>query len=294
MRFNKLDTGHFFVRLKLYTLRNLVKYKEIDSMDDILKVEGISKNFTSPFSLRELFFRDIKQRKTIRALQNLSFTLRRNKILCVLGPNGAGKTTLLKIIATLILPDEGKILVNGRFEEDEIKKTAGLLLEEERSLYWRLSGRQNLEFFAALYGFDRLKAGRRIQELLEIFKVDYADKRFASYSTGMKKNFALMRALLHNPQLLLLDEPTKSLDYASALSLRGFIKDRLVKEQGKTVVFTTHAMGEARDFADLFMIMHQGKIYGLGTLDELRGQIQNSQASLGQIFLKLAGSNENT
>ena len=262
-------------------------------MDTILKVENICKNFSFPLSFRELFRSGFKQRKIIRVLEDLSFTLERNKILCILGPNGAGKTTLLKIIATLVLPDKGEIFVNGNSEEDKIKETVGLLLEEERSLYWRLSGRQNLEFFAALYGLDRLSAEQRIQGLLGIFKVDYADKRFASYSTGMKKNFALMRALLHDPQLLLLDEPTKSLDYASALSLRSFIKDRLVKEQGKTVILTTHNMDEAADFADLFMILHQGKIYGLGTIEQLRNQVQNLQASLGQIFLKLTGSKEN-
>ena len=128
---------------------------------------------------------------------------------------------------------------------------------------------------------------------MPIVKIDYADKRFSSYSTGMKKNFALIRALLHNPQLLLLDEPTKSLDYTSALSLRSFIKDHLVKEQGKTVILTTHSMDEAIDFADLFMILHQGKIYGLGIIEQLRSQIQNPQASLGQIFLSLTGSNSN-
>jgi ABC-2 type transport system ATP-binding protein len=103
----------------------------------------------------------------------------------------------------------------------------------------------------------------------------------------MKKRFALMRALLHNPELLLLDEPTKSLDYTGGLNLRSFIKETLVKEKGKAVIFTTHQMEEALDFADLVMILHKGRLFAFGTLAQLRKKINNPNATLGQIFLKL-------
>lgn len=256
----------------------------------ILEVSHITKEFTPPISLAAFFKLNFKPQKPLCALRNISFSLAQGKILAILGPNGAGKTTLLKIISTLILPESGTVTVKGYRtgkDDERIKSALGLVLEEERSFYWRLSGRQNLEFFAALYGLDTKAANQRINELLELFEIDYADKRFDSYSTGMKRRFALARGIIHDPELILLDEPTKSLDYPTAFHLRSFIKEKLVKGQGKTVLLTTHHMDEALDFADLFMILHKGNILGLGTLDELRKSAPNPAASLGEIFLGL-------
>jgi len=259
-------------------------------MNRIVEVEYLSKTYIPALSFNKLLTFDFKHRRPTRALQEVSFSLGRNRILAILGPNGAGKTTLLKIISTLILPDKGTVAVNGYrvgCYDNKIKSYLGLMLSEERSFYWRLSGRQNLEFFAALYGLDKKATKTRINELFEIFEIDYGDKRFDAYSTGMKKRFALMRSLLHNPELLLLDEPTKSLDYASALTLRNFMKDNLVKAQGKTVIFTTHQMDEALDFADLFLILDKGRVCAFGTLDELKAKIGDPAATLNKIFLKL-------
>jgi sodium transport system ATP-binding protein len=138
-----------------------------------------------------------------------------------------------------------------------------------------------------MYGLYGRHARRRIEELLTLFKIDYQDKRFDSYSTGMQQKFGLMRAMLHDPDLLLLDEPTKSLDYTAARDLRNFIKEHLVKEQNKTVIFTTHHMEEAIDFADLFMILHKGKVIAFGTLEELRSRVKKPSAALGEIFVQL-------
>ena len=255
-----------------------------------MEVDKITKDFLPPASFSKLLRLDFKKRKPTRALEDISFSLKKGCILGILGPNGAGKTTLLKIISTLILPDKGSLRVNsfclGR-DDEKIKSLIGLVTSAERSLYSRLSGRQNLEFFAALYGLDKKRAKSRLEELWAFFKVDFQDQYFYSYSTGMQQKFALMRALLHNPELLLLDEPTKSLDYKTALSLRSFIKDNLVKGQGKTVIFTTHNMDEAVDFADLFLILHKGRVFALGTLEELRRKVNLPTADLGEIFLKL-------
>ncbi|MDP3786632.1 MAG: ABC transporter ATP-binding protein [Candidatus Omnitrophota bacterium] len=256
-------------------------------MRHILEVDRVTKDFTPPLSFSKLIKLDFKRGIPVRALEDVSFCLERGKILGVLGPNGAGKTTLLKIIATLLLPNKGAVFFNGSNLEEKIKMSVGLVAEEERSFYWRLTGRQNLEFFAALYGLDRKTAKSRIDELSELFAVDYADKRFDSYSTGMKRRFALMRGLLHNPELLLLDEPTKSLDYATALNLRYFIKEILVKAQSKTVILATHHMDEALNFCDLFMILNKGKLRAMGTLEQLRKQTGNFTATLGEIFVKL-------
>ena len=256
----------------------------------MLELKNLTKDFFPPFTPKQLFLSFGKPAQRTRALDNASFSLPKGSALAVLGPNGAGKTTLLKIISTLILPDKGTLKVNGwnlGKDDEQIRACVGLVASCERSFYWRLSGRQNLEFFAAMYGLYGRHARRRIEELLTLFKINYQDKRFDSYSTGMQQKFGLMRAMLHDPDLLLLDEPAKSLDYTAARDLRNFIKEHLVKEQNKTVIFTTHHMEEAIDFADLFMILHKGKVIVFGSLEELRVKVKNPSASLGEIFLQL-------
>lgn len=251
-------------------------------MNPLLRVENISKNFTS--------------RKNItRALDEVSFCLEKGKILGVLGPNGAGKTTLLKIISTLIIPDWGKVYLNNidtQENEEETKSRIGMVLAPERSFYYRLTGRQNISFFADLYGLDAAKKSSRIKELFDILSIDYQNKRFDSYSTGMQQRLSIARALLHDPELLLFDEPTKSLDFPTATILRRFIKEELCKKRGKTIIFTTHHMEEALDFTDLFMILNKGKVIEIGTLEELRSLTDSPKAAIGEIFLKLTGDNK--
>jgi ABC-2 type transport system ATP-binding protein len=253
----------------------------------MLKVSGVTKDFLLPLSFRSLATLDLRRHSSARALDNVSFEIAKGAILAVLGPNGAGKTTLLKVISTLIVPEKGAVEMNGWSvgrDDERIKASVGLVASCERSFYWRLTGRQNLEFFAAMYGLYGRNAKARIENLLQLFKIDYEDKRFDSYSTGMQQKFGLMRALLHDPELLLLDEPTKSLDYSTARDFRNFIKEHLVKNRKKTVIFTTHHMEEALDFADLFMILDQGRILAFGSLEELRTKVNNPSATLGEIF----------
>lgn len=257
-------------------------------MEYILEIEKLTKDFIPPLSFSKLIKLDFKQRRPIRALEDVSFSLKKGKILGILGPNGAGKTTLLKIIATLILPDKGKIRIkdyNLNKEDEKIKSLIGLVTSEERSFYWRLTGKQNLEFFATMYGLDKKRAKARIEEFFDLFKITYQDKRFDAYSTGMKRKFTIIRALLHNPEILLLDEPTKSLDYNSAYELKNFIKNEA--QGGKTIIFATHNMDEAKNLCDLFMILHKGRIYGLGTQEELSKRVGCSSKSLPEIYLKL-------
>ena len=235
----------------------------------MLKVIGITKDFTPPLDLRSFLTLNFRRGPAVRALDNVSFSLPQGSVLAVLGPNGAGKTTLLKIIATLILPEKGSVYVDGLRpdqDEDRFKSAIGLVVSSERSFYWRLTGRQNLEYFAAMYGLTGERARARISELFRLFKIDYQDKRFDSYSAGMQQKFGLIRALLHDPKLLLLDEPAKSLDYTAARDFKDFIKDQLVKRQEKTVLFTTHHMDEITGFADLFMVLHKGNISAFGPL----------------------------
>ena len=254
----------------------------------IIKIENVTKLFYPPLSFHDLLVLRLKRKPPVQALDNISFMLKEEKILGVLGPNGAGKTTLLKIISTLILPDKGRVTVNEYLvgkDDYNIKSLIGLVTSEERSFYWRLSGLQNLELFASLYGLDKKNARSRIKQLLELFKIDYQNKRFDSYSTGMKRKFALIRSLLHDPKILLFDELTKSLDYGSSEGLKRFVKD--LARNGKTVIFATHNIQEAEDICDLFMIMHKGRICGPGTKEELTAKIDAGQASLTEIYQKL-------
>ena len=251
-----------------------------------IKVKNVSKAFSPSRSLVECL--SCKRKRSALALENVSFSCAQGEILGILGPNGAGKTTLLKIISTLILPDQGSIHVqNNRCgqADEKIKSLIGLMTCEERSFYWRLTGRQNLEFFAALYGLSREEIISRIEEFFTLFAIDYADKRFDSYSTGMKRKFSLIRALLHRPQVLVLDEPTKSLDYQSAQELKSFIKQ--AAGENLTTLWATHQMQEAEDFCGRFLVLHQGKVCGLGTIEELRKQISSPKAHLSEIYLKL-------
>jgi ABC-2 type transport system ATP-binding protein len=262
-------------------------------MERILEVENITKDFLPPLSLGRLLKSNFRKRRPTRALENVTFSLGKGSILGILGPNGAGKTTLLKIISTLILPDKGSVSLNGiRIDQDEqrTKSLVGMVLAPERSFYYRLTGMQNLDFFARLYGLNAGQAKARIDELLGLFNVDYQHRRFYSYSTGMQQKFSLMRALLNEPELLLLDEPTKSLDYSAANTLRAFIREELCLKRVKTVIFTTHHMDEAEEFADTFLILHKGRVFGCGTIEELRKAVGDPTASIGKIFLKLTQS----
>ncbi|MFH1776551.1 MAG: ABC transporter ATP-binding protein [Candidatus Omnitrophota bacterium] len=247
-------------------------------MQNVIEIINLSKNFT-------VVGYPWQKKKFVSALTNVSLAVKRGECFALLGPNGAGKTTLLRILSTLILPNSGSALVCGcRTGEDDtkIKSKIGIVTAEERSFYWRLTGRQNLEFFAAMY--DLKNPAQRIEELFLLFKIDYADNRFSSYSAGMKHKFALMRGLLHNPPLLLLDEPTKSLDPTGAEELRNFIKEELVTCQGKTVFFTTHQIYEAEKIAGRIAIMDKGRIKACGTQEELKKIMNSPNVSLYEVY----------
>ena len=255
----------------------------------LIELKNVSKSFYPPLSWRKILSFNFKN-NPVCALDDITLSLPGESIIGILGANGAGKTTLLKIISTLILPDTGTIRVNRystEYDEQKIKSMIGLVAAEERSFYWRLSGRQNLDFFCAMHGLDKKHADSRIDKLCKVFSVDYQDKRFDSYSTGMKRKFSLIRALLHNPDILLFDEPTKSLDYNTSLELLKYIT--VLKQQEKTILFATHNINEAEHLCDRFLILNKGKILGFGTKEELCKIIHSNSATLTEIYLKMTG-----
>jgi ABC-2 type transport system ATP-binding protein len=234
---------------------------------------------------------DLGGRPKVRALDNVSFRLEKGKVLSVLGPNGAGKTTLLKVLSTLIIPDAGTVTVNGLSlgaDDDAIKASVGLMASAERSFYWRLTGRQNMEFFAALYGLRPKTARARIKGLSALFGIDYLDRRFDSYSTGMQQKLALARAVIHDPPVLFLDEPTRSLDHPSAVGFRRFIRDELVGKRGKTVLLATHSIDEAACMADIVMVLDRGRTMVYGPLDKLEPAAPGASVPAAGIVTALA------
>lgn len=233
----------------------------------------ITKRFGQTKGYSELLMHPLRKNE-ITALDKVSIRVKKGELFGILGPNGAGKTTLIKVLCTLILPDDGTAYVNGyNVVEDgeKVCESIGLVTSEERSFYWRLTGRQNLEFFASLHNFYNRKAESRIDEVLRIVGLeDRADDRFDRYSTGMKHELAIARGLLNDPEILFMDEPTRSLDPYAAHKLREFIKEELVKERGKTVFLSTHYLEEAEMLCNRVAIIDRAKIKACGTLSELR------------------------
>ncbi|MFQ5946705.1 MAG: ABC transporter ATP-binding protein [Anaerolineae bacterium] len=257
--------------------------------DPIIVVSRLTKIF-HPLQLSLRSLRPVRRQPPVCALRELDLTVGTGEILGLLGTNGAGKTTLLKILATLILPTAGRVTVEGcdvAREADRVKAMIGLGTSEERSFYWRLTGRQNLEFFAAFQGLSPHGARDRIEQLRAELGLEALDRRFGVYSTGMRHRLAIARALLRQPQILLLDEPTRSLDPLAAGVLRRLIRDTLVAEMGCTVVLATHNLGEAEELCDRIAVLHEGRLVGCGTIGELRQWGGYHTTTLTGIFARL-------
>ena len=211
------------------------------------------------------------------ALDAVSLHVRPRQLFGLLGPNGAGKTTMLKLLATLSLPDRGHIVVNGidtAADPDAVKRHVGLCTSEERSFYFRLTARQNLEFFGALVGLGGAALRKRINEVIAIVDLeDSLERRFDAFSSGMRVRLALARALLADPIILLLDEPTRGVDPIHADAMRRLLREELVGRQGKTVVLTTNILEEAWSVCDRVAVLNEGKLVADGAPAELSTQI---------------------
>lgn len=221
---------------------------------------------------------------TVNALDSLDLKIRKGELFGLLGPNGAGKTTLVKVLCTLLPPDEGKAIVNGfdvTKQSMRVKQSIGTLFSVgERGFFWRLNGYSNLEFFAAINNVPRSGRQGRIMEVLKLVGLeDKAFVPFQKYSGGMKRKLALARALLADPPVLLLDEPTTGLDVTSSRSIRDFIKNDLSKKHGKTVLYTTHYIEEVAQICDRVGIMNKGRIVALDTPELLRSRTSKGEVT---------------
>jgi len=251
-----------------------------------IETVNLTKTYTSKIRSfqqgRSIFNR--KETRKIAAVDHLDLKIRKGELFGLLGPNGAGKTTLVKVLCTLLPPDEGTAIVNGYDivrQQMGVKKSIGTLFSVgERGFFWRLTGYSNLEFFAAISNVPRQGRQQRIMEVLELVGLkDNAYEYFQKYSGGMKRKLALARALLADPPILLLDEPTTGLDVTSSRGIRDFIRNDLSKKGGKTVLYTTHYIEEASQICDRVGIMNHGKIVALDTPEALKEMAKKGEVA---------------
>lgn len=234
-----------------------------------------------------------KKYKDIIAVDNVSMSIERGEIFGILGPNGAGKSTLLFMLSTLIKPDEGEILFKG---EDIIKNPKTLrpylgLVPQDIALYASLSVKDNMYFWGGMYRLDKKKLKQRISEVLEMTGLeDKLDAKVETLSGGMKRRLNIAAALIHEPELIIMDEPTVGIDTES----RAYIIDAVkkLKEDGATIIYTSHYITEVEELCDRIMIMKNGKMAALGTIDELRKQTGITEKAYKETGMKEPGLEE--
>jgi ABC-2 type transport system ATP-binding protein len=216
-----------------------------------------------------------RKSKATVAVDGISFDVPQGELFGLLGPNGAGKTTTVKMLSTLLLPTSGSISILGMDivkQTREVRKRIGFTFGGARGLYTRLSGSDNLRYFAELYGLDPAVSRKRIPALIEtVGLTGRGEDRVENYSSGMQQRLHLARALLHDPELIFLDEPTVGIDPIGARELRRTIRE--LKARGKTILLTTHYMAEAEELCDRIAIIKKGRIVALDTPSALKQRI---------------------
>ncbi len=209
----------------------------------------------------------------VYAVLDLDLEIEPGELFGLLGPNGAGKTTTVKMLCTLLTPTHGRAWVRGLDvvrEANKVRKIVNMVAGGERMLYYRLTGRENLTYFAELYDVPRSNVKGRVRYVLDLVGLtDRADDEVEKYSKGMKQRLQIARGIINDPQVLFLDEPTLGLDVDIAKELRTFIRRQLVDEQGKTVLLTTHYIAEAEELCDRVAFIFKGKLVSIGTPAEL-------------------------
>ena len=249
-------------------------------MTAAVRAERLSKVFPrGRRTLRDRLRGAPDRRERFVAVDAIDLEVEDGEVFGVLGPNGAGKTTTMRMLATLLLPSAGRAEILGLdvvAHPREVRRRLGCVLSDGRSLYWKLTARENLEYFAALYHVPVAVTAARVEAALATVELsERADDYVERYSMGMRQRLLLARALLPDPPLLLLDEPTVGLDPQSARHVREVVREQ--REAGRTILLTTHYMEEADQLCDRIAIIDGGRIVALGTPGELKRQVQAEQ-----------------
>lgn len=250
----------------------------------LIEIAHLTKLFYPVRSFGDWLRAPLRRSTPVVALNDVSLTIEAGELVCLMGSNGAGKTTLLKILVGLLVPTSGTVLIKGRDIRRfpaRLTSQIGFASSDRPGFYDQLTGRQNLAFFAALFGLSTKQAARRIDELLELLDMAVPDQPYQACSAGMKQRLLLARALLHGPPILLLDEPTKSLDSLQADNVRTVLTDRVAR-MGTTLFLTTHLAAEAERFVGRIAVLHRGVLKACGTWDDI-GAGETWQAALKRL-----------
>ncbi len=227
----------------------------------------------------------------VEALKGVTFAAADGQITGLLGPNGAGKTTTLRILYTVLVPDRGTALIDGHdtVKEPRLVQRCSGALPDSHGLYARLTARENIRYYGRLHGIKRAELENEIDHILKLLEMQaIADRRTEGFSNGERLKTAIGRALVHRPHNVLLDEPTNGLDVMSTRAMRAII--RRLRDEGKTILFSSHIMQEVSALCDRIVVIAQGQVAACGTPDEL--QRQTDQPTLEDAFVRIIGSEE--
>jgi ABC-2 type transport system ATP-binding protein len=262
----------------------------IVSAKPAISIRNLSKTYPAPFRRVRAFFRR-PAKEPVEALRDVSLAVETGEIFGLIGRNGAGKTTLTKIVATLVQPTTGSVSVHGDdsvLRDEQVRRQIGLATAEERSFYWRLTAEQNLMFFARLHGLSDRLAKQRMKELFAKLELEeVAKRRFGEMSTGNKQRLAVARAMLANPPVLLLDEPTRSLDPLAAARMRELIRSLAAQDPPVTILLTSHNLAEVETLCARVAIISRGRIRAIDSPSDLRSKT----SKLEQVHLTISGLN---
>lgn len=254
------------------------------------------KNLTRIYNIKEGLLK--QEKKVVNAVNDVSFEVKKGEIFGLLGPNGAGKTTIIKVMTTLLAPSSGEVKILGYDsfgEERYIRPRINFIFGGERSLYWRLSAKDNLQFFCDQYLVPKSKQSQIIDTLLDrVGLLEEKNRKVENFSKGMKQRLQIARSLINDPEIIFLDEPSIGLDPVGSRDLKKIV--RQLSDSGKTVVLTTHYMPEAEELCDRIAIIDKGKLVEVESTKNLKEKysaIYGKDLSLEEIYIKIVEGDEN-
>ena len=240
----------------------------------MIEIKSLSKAFRLTKQHRRELGKSFKDKKTIQAVNDISFTCKPGQIFGLIGPNGAGKTTTLRMVATMLKPTKGSIIVCGYdtvHHNQQVRKQIGFMTGQT-ALYDRLTPNEMVQYMAEFHGMNKEKFLKRREKLFDILDMhDFSNRRIARLSTGMKQKKSIARTIIHDPEVMVFDEPTSGLDVMSSRAIMNLI--RSCKDDGKTVLFSTHRMGEINQVCDDLAIIYKGKLFFNGSLEQFKSEM---------------------